>query len=608
MRDLFLAEARRLRGVALLYAALHLGVLLFMMRVVDLLQQPHLVYQLGAAVHLMAALGLGAWQLRAYASRPSAWLYLLHRPLAPWRIALALLGAGGAAVAVAVALPIALGLLAQHSMTVRVLDLRHLLLPIAAALLAWAGYLAGALLAVAPLRRAPAPLVLLAWLAMSDAVGAPALAVQLFVVLWLLGLALLAFRPDVEEVPRARWALVALVAPMAAAWSIALPVASLVFQLAWIAAGTHPNNRVTPMEGGHVEVSRAEPRQTLLLGLAELTTQEAAILRGQIELSDAVSISSELEQLPERGSLTNVAPLEIDDDDGVRWVFSHDQMRFVGMDRGALVRKGQLDGNEGFRRPPLISGPRVIESGTLRELDPATHRLLVRARLPDGEVLTAAPKLLGQAMVALGDRSIVFFDARNAQRATEPLPVIERVELPTPIASLVRVDAIELLDGYLISIVSGNDNPNGKRPGKQWMLRVERGVVRELAARPLRSDHPALSRMRARWSAPVIDRVKRAAVSFGAGDQRLTDAPDEDLSGAMMAWAVGLALLAAAWTSVRARRLRRSQTWAVAALVLGWPLALAFALVVPAPWTASAKRTPRTLGTAGLRSARRSAS
>lgn len=599
MRDLLVAEARRLRGLALLYAAAHLGALLFMMRVVDLLQQPKVVYQLGAALHLIAGLALGAWQLRAYSSKPSAWLYLLHRPLAPWRIALAILGAGGAAVVVAVVLPIAAGLLAQRGLTVRVLDTRHLLLPIAAGLLALAGYLAGALLAVAPLSRAPAPLVLLAWLAVSDAVGAAVLLVQLAAVAGLLGLAILAFRPDVDEVPRSRWALAALIAPMAAAWSIALPVASFVFQILWIAAGTHPNNRVTPMAGGHVEVARADAKHALLLGLAELTTQEAAVLRGQVELSEAVSLSPELEALPEPGGLTNLAPLELDEEGGVRWVFSHDEMRFIGMDREALMRKGQLGGNEGFARPPLISGTTVLESGTVRELDEASHRLLVRARLPEGEVLTGAPRMIGQAMVALGDRSVVFFDARDRERSTEPMPVIERVPLPVPIASLVRVDLIELLDGYLLSIISGNDNPNGKRAGKQWTLRVERGVVRELAVRPLRSDHPALSRMRARWSAPLLEQVRRAAVSFGAGDQRLASAPDEDMGGAMLAWAVGLSLLAGAWTWVRARRLRRSPLWAVAALAFGWPLALAFALVVPAPWEASGKRTKRRLGMAG---------
>lgn len=603
MRDLFRAEALRLRTLALLYAAAHLGVLIFMMRVVDLLQQPLVVYQVAVAIHLVAGLGLGAWQLRAYSSRPSAWLYLLHRPLAPWRIALAVLGAGAAAVMIGVVVPMALGLAAQRGMTARVVDLRHLALPLAGGLLALAGYLVGALLAVAPLRRAAAPLVLLAWLAATHASGPSFLLVALLIAGWLAVLAILAFRPDVEEVPRSPLALAVLIAPMAAAWSIALPVASLIFQLGWIAVGNHPNNRVTALPGGHVEVTRGEARAVLLRGLAELHTEEAAVMRGQVELSEALTLAAEYEELPQRHDLTNPAPPEFDDAEGLRWVFSHDEMRFVGMDRENLVRRGVLGGNEGFRAPPIVDGGRIVEGGAVRALDAPSHRLRVQAQLPEGNVLAGTPALLGQAMVALGSRSIVVFDARNVERATEPLPVIEQVALPAPIGSISRIDLIELLDGYLISIVSGNDNPGGKAAGHQWMLRVERGVTRVLAKRALVPDYPELSRLRARWSAPLLEQVRRRAVELGAATQPLLDAPDAPMSGAMIALAAGLMVLAAGWTAVRARRLGRSQAWAAAALALGWPLALAFALVVPAPWAASGKRTKPTKPTEGRKAA-----
>lgn len=594
MRDLFRAELRRLGVLAALYTAGHVGVLLFLTRVVDLLQQPTLVYKVGAAIHVAWGLGLGAWQLRAH-SRPNAWLYLLHRPLAPARIAAAVLGAGGAAVLAAVVVPMLLALAAQRGLTVRVVDVRHLLLPVAGGLLALAGYLVGALLAIAPLRRAPAPLVILTWLASSYAAGASVLAVLALGVTALAALAVLAFRPDASEVPRHPLALIALLAPMTAAWAVVLPVATLIFQLGWIATGDHPNNRVTPLPGGHVEAVRGEGREVLLRGLAGLAGEEAAVLRGQVELSEVARVGPAFETVAERGDLTNPLPPEFDDEDGVRWVFSHDAMRFVGMDAAHLTHKGRLAGNGGFTAPPrVLDRGMILDGGTVRSLDAPAHHLRIRAQLPGGDVLADRPVLLGQALVALGARQLVVFDARDLERATAPLPVIEQIALPTPIGDLSRVDLIELLDGYLVSFVSGNGYTNGGRLGQQWIFRVERGASRLLAKRELRVDYPELSRMRARWTAPLVGLVSQRAVTLGAGDDTLTATPDEPMSGALWGLAVGLSALAAAWTSRRARRLGRSQGWAVAALALGWPLALAFALVVPAPWRASSEK--RTLG------------
>jgi hypothetical protein len=562
-------------------------------RSVDLLQQPALVYKVGAAVHLAGGVGLGAWQLRPH-SRPSAWLYLLHRPLAPWRIAAAVLGAGAVAALAAVVAPMALTLAAQRGLTVRVVDLRHLGLPLAGGLVALAGYLAGAFFAVAPWRRAGAPLALLGWLAFSRASGPGALAVLLLVVGYLAALAILAFRPDVEEVPRARLALAALVAPMVAAWALVLPVASMTFQLGWIATGDHPNNRAVPLAGGHVEAVRGEGREVLLRGLAGLAGQEAAVMRGQVALSEVVSLYPELEALPRRGDLTNPRPPELDDEDGVRWVFSHDAMRFVGMDRAHLVRKGRLEGNDGFATPPIVGdGGLILEGGTVRVLDAPAHRLRVLARLPEGDLLAAPPVELGQALLALSNRALVVLDARPAEPAPEPLPVLERLPLPAPIGEISRVDVMELLDGYLVSVVSGNGYVGGGRLGRQWLSRIERGVSRSLTVRPLVVDYPELSRQRARWTAPLVEVVRRRALALGAGAEPLLAAADEPMSGALTGLAIGLSLLAAGWTARRARRLGRSQLWAAAALALGWPLALAFALAVPAPWSAAEQRTPR---------------
>ncbi|HEU4992514.1 MAG TPA: hypothetical protein VFT52_08495, partial [Luteimonas sp.] len=102
MKDLFKGELLRFRLWAIAAAVIHVAVLGFMARLVDLAQQPKLVYQVFGMVYAVAGVLLGLYQMGTY-RRANHWLNLLHRPLHRLRIAGALCGAGFVLLAVAVA-------------------------------------------------------------------------------------------------------------------------------------------------------------------------------------------------------------------------------------------------------------------------------------------------------------------------------------------------------------------------------------------------------------------------------------------------------------------------------------------------------------------------
>ena len=143
MWDLYKAEVTRLRGWALAALVVHVGVLGFLARMVDPLQQPTRVYEIVAALYALAGLLLGLYQSSGY-RRANTWINLLHRPLAPVRIATALHGAGATLLMIAVAVPLVLIIAGQASLSARVVDARHTWLPLAAGMIATCGYLAGA--------------------------------------------------------------------------------------------------------------------------------------------------------------------------------------------------------------------------------------------------------------------------------------------------------------------------------------------------------------------------------------------------------------------------------------------------------------------------------
>src|SRR5688572_28976295 len=105
MWDLFKAELIRFRGWTMIFAAVHLLLLGFLTRVVDLAQQPRMpVYLIFGIVYMLTGLLLGLYQMGGY-RRPNAWLNLLHRPLPHWKVAAALLGAGAMLLVGAILLP-----------------------------------------------------------------------------------------------------------------------------------------------------------------------------------------------------------------------------------------------------------------------------------------------------------------------------------------------------------------------------------------------------------------------------------------------------------------------------------------------------------------------
>ena len=95
MKDLFKAELLRFRTWAIAAAAINVAVLGFMTRLVDLAQQPKLVYQVFALVYAVAGVLLGLYQMGTY-RRPNHWLNLLHRPQHRLQVAAGLCGAGAA--------------------------------------------------------------------------------------------------------------------------------------------------------------------------------------------------------------------------------------------------------------------------------------------------------------------------------------------------------------------------------------------------------------------------------------------------------------------------------------------------------------------------------
>jgi len=589
MWDLFKAEIIRFRGWVIAYAAVHLMVLGFMTRMVDLAQQPlMIVYMVIGGIYALTGLLLGLYQMGGY-RRPNAWLNLLHRPLPHWQVAAALFGAGTLLLAVAVLLPLLVIAGWQETMTARVIDLRHVVLIMSAWLVSACGYLAGGSTVLGNKRYGIGALVPLLLLFFSNATGIGAIAIQLLAIAWLAVMIVFAFKPDLAATPRHPIGVVATALPLQVGLCFAFLLVGFGIEMVWMMQGTHPNNLATPIPGSAKEADNAEGKDVMIAGLKASTAPEAPLWREQAAISEVFTIGPNVSQLPARNELTNIAPMEFDDETRrVRWVFSHDSMRFEGYSLASFRTAGRLgvEGDGAFPNPPL-PGPQgaLITRGAVYQYDSDAKLMLPRAHVPKGETITGFD-IIGERVALLSDRALYIYDGRELQQGDGVLTPRWRVPVPGITGTLQRIDLMELLDGYLVSFAYTRWRHNGDGPSYQQILQVDgQGQIASVARRELSTGYGVLFRYQNWYPSPILFALQRYVVnlfsSYTPGNE--VDRQPIPRSAMMIAGVLMLlSLLGAAWYVRRtALSLPARIAWIVACGVISLPALLSLWLLYP---------------------------
>ena len=589
MIDLFKGELLRFRLWAGIAAIVNLAVLGFLSRMVDLAQQPIFVYQVFAAVYAVAGALLGMYQMGTY-RKPNQWLNLLHRPLHRLRIAGGLTGAGALMLLLAIALPIAAIATYQDTMTARVVDLRHWLLPVAAWLVAVSGYLAGAYAMVANRRYSFAAFLLPNLFMYAQASGVAMLGVQCVVIAFLAAMLAVAFKPDPAVQPRNPLAVLAVALPVQLGAYFLVWMLGFGVELLWTVSGTHPLNMPTPPKGGYIEADRAEGKDMLLLGLEGSRDPEAALWREQVALSD-VYTTYPLRNLPVQGSMTNLSPLEfVDGDNNVFLVYSHDRSRYVtrGLrDQRPIGELGVGEKQAAFPAPTMAYGPTYLYNAhAAYQYDSDQQRMFERVRLPQGEVMASPPAPAGDNILVLSDRAAYFYPGREAMNSLDLLQPLVRVAMPAPVGKLSRMDVVELLDGYLISYTYtwGVWSGELQHPFQQ-VLRVDgNGKAKEVARRALAIDLPSVYTNRNTWLSPVLRAICLGAQDLFAAKDPLRAEPEP--MPAQILWLAGvcclLSLLGAVWLSGKQAHSPRGRwAWVLLCGVVGLPALASLWLLYP---------------------------
>jgi hypothetical protein len=209
-----------------------------------------------------------------------------------------------------------------------------------------------------------------------------------------------------------------------------------------------------------------------------------------------------------------------------------------------------------------------------------------RLALPAGETILGGPVVVGDSAVLLGNRALHFFDRRDLAGDQPRHREMAAVPLPGPPANIQRIDAIELLEGYLVSFTYGRDTPFGPTVAWQQMVEVN-GAGRStlVARRAITQDFPAASRFARYWISPLLNEVRTALETVGSRQHAAWDHQEIRVPGGVWIAALFVAILSAlaTWWFASRRRLDRREAllWAFAALLLSAPMALTFLLLKP---------------------------
>jgi len=455
MKDLFHSEWRRFRRLALIVALAHALVLLFLSRLTNVLQLGYEDHAVMLAVYMVFGLILAVLQIGSY-RKPSQWLWLIHRPLAPSRIFAALALAALGALALAVFLPLLLFVLATDLVTAQVVDSRHyvaLILIMAFTLMAW---LAGALACVSRHKATSAVLIAPLLLAMHLA-SVWVLLLPVFACLaWLAWIAMHGFRAD-REAPIVRPSVLLLTAlPLQLSFFLlAFQLSKFAFEAADLVRSSYPSKTVLATDADAEAQMRSMSQNFVIDGLKDSRDPRVASWRQQLPLLDVADITPDIERFPVRHQISNLGALWWDEKRSIEWTFSHDRMMFhgrdpkTGADRGWWGTAGAATPAAAFAQIPVFG----MTSNLLYAIDDTTQRQHELVRLPQGEWFVARPVRALDRMLLLTNKRVLAY--RSDWRTSSPY---SRPQLDWQVAAAsgdeqpISISVVELLDGWLVSL------------------------------------------------------------------------------------------------------------------------------------------------------------
>jgi hypothetical protein len=610
MWHLLKSELIRFRGLALAFGIAHLIVLRGLVSYyADFFGQDAGKISIGFLIFSISGLIFGLYQIGSY-KKLNQWTYLIHRPLAPAKIFLALSGGAATLFGAVFAAPMLVITLYVDFMTSQLVDFRQYLLAPFIFGIVFAFYLVGCFIMLSASRVAFLLLALPVFFVTREAVGLWVFLPQLVVLAWLSYLAYVAFKPNLKTHLRRPAAVVMSALPIQYALFWALSLFLLVLystvvafqEEGWKSYAAHSWNDYFPA-GTFLHTEYRNDPEVLAHGLAESDSPRLKHLRKQIELADIFELPGpRFARFPVRHQLMfmDFRWEFFDQKNEISWKFSHDRMLFhgrslrtgedagwLGTSGGVLSSAAEIPTALRFSEIPYIVGHRyVVTRQQLYEYDPQREeRLSLRFELAGSERFTSTFATHGSFVTVRTTRAVYFFEPRDLEREPGRVEPTTTVPLDGTVRNVSRIHVAELIDSYLLSVIYGSQSERGYHEAKQVVAEVGiDGGYEIVAERTLSWGQPAFLQHRGFILSPLLQHTHDLLWTWiGPGrEERVSfrDIVSHPVPATIAFLAFLVAALSAALTAwiARQRHLERAhgQAWTLAAFCLGLPCFLSF--------------------------------
>ncbi|CAN7470450.1 hypothetical protein LJR289_003116 [Pseudoduganella sp. LjRoot289] len=598
MLDLFISECRRFRTPAVIFACANAMLLLLVNQFIDLLHERREIHLLVLAAYMLSGIAFALYQFGSY-RQPARWIWLLHRPLPRWRVFAGVMLASALLISLSVGLPLLGSVGIQDALTARTVDTRHYLAAIQLTLFTLIAWLAGSYVVLNRSKSAIVILVLPMLVLLHMASGFVLIPLACACVALLAFIVYGAFKPDRMAPPATSAGMLATAIPLQiSCYFVLLWAGATLFQYGQLLSGTHPASMAAPPAGGHIEARRAPASDNMLAGLAGSDDPRAAGWRRQIPLlkpgSMLPGMLPDLRQYAVRHMLSNEGDARWYTD-AATWSFSHDGMRYQGMDRRRGTARGWYgaagdDSSAAFSAPPVaaIANRRgyLVTPQQAYQIGDDTRQLTQRIALAGAEQVLHVPTKIGRHVYLVTNHRLVAY----SDSATGMWPEAFSIRLTNKASTLARVDVAELSDGTLATFTYSARMDRGAGDARQGTVFVDpAGHATQVGQRAMAHDFPLLFEHKDWWLSPVLhaivalpDLLIDKGMVLDEGQKRYDSAYVAARPAPVWMAALAVSLLSALaalwWLGPRSSR---RLAWIASCLLLGPPAFCALAILAP---------------------------
>ena len=601
MYAIFNAEFLRYRKWAFMVLLAQLGIWIFVARLMPLLEAGAVIRSFSYLTIVFGSLGFGALQMYLH-RRKNDWTYLIHRPLAPHKIYLALAGAGIACIALALPLGWLIMVAGLDISTNAVVDFRHYMHAFYSCSAAISAYLIGGLIIISASRGAFLLLGLLT-LVLTDipANTSVAFTIALILIAILLYLNASSFRPDPKIHLADKHTITLMSLPMQFGIVFILVLSTTVFyHIPRFMIGNHPDNN--PEEGAYNYLWQLNEAEQVTHLLKDSNLPNKAALIRQADIADFEQLHSYREEFPIRGQLHFK-----DEQNGIshadtnsHWAFSHDSMvlqgnhiitgdivGYFGMN-GFIDADAMILATDRFDSVPFIIGDQYLQTRqTLYEIDFSERLLSIKFALDGKDSFRTRPNFRDNFVALTSENFLFLFDPEEFDEEQEPAFADYAIPHPEMHSPSAFMGLYRMVDGYLIVYHESEYNAFDSAGAEIVYARLGGSIesIHKIAFSV--RVHPAPIQHFAYAVSPVLDVTKqalfRAIDPSNTRNRSLGESSAMPMPTSVQLTAAILALLAVVCVVILARRIQlersRMTLWTVMAAIFGLPALISFGLM-----------------------------